>query len=279
MRSLAAVALLLALAVPVRAQSYRGVEMGQQDSRLPPQFDQVKWGEYDAQLGNDLMQVFVSGALVTGLRVTPRAPITLAEAVARHGSIPNIPSMLLLFDPLGQARGVVDPAQKIAYLTPSIDTDASVSEVDYFDQSTAVLLWLQSAPPGFLQELAEAANHVSVEALDARPQINSASGKAQFLANQATTEARARAKQAVELLKGYEQSCGHAPNCKNELRQLQQATEQLQGAVNRAEHVYQANYVGSSRQALDELEELSNKIAAAVRALAQLVQGQQTVSR
>lgn len=276
-RWLAVVALLLAFGVPACAQSspsYRDVQVGQQSGILRPEFDQVKWGEYDAQFGNERMQVFVNGALVTGFSVIPLVPMTVAEAVAKHGSIPDIPSMLLFLDPLGQAQGIVDPIRKIDYLTRSLDPDAIVSEVYYFDQNTGMLMWPAYAPPDFLQRLAEAANNVSLEAINARPQVNSLSGKAQFLVDQAVKEAEAQAKRTEDLLKHYAQSCGSGANCEIELGQLRQAASQLQAALNSAEHIYQVNVYSPNRpKELDQLETLSVEIDAKLRALAQRSHG------
>src|SRR5512146_1158054 len=116
-RFLHLVAFLLCAATTAFAQSYDGVRVGQRGDLLPPQFSETKTGELTAIFGNDRIQAYVNGALVTGFRVIPLVPLTLAEAVVRQGSAGNIPRMLTILDGYGESQGIADPISKIAYIT------------------------------------------------------------------------------------------------------------------------------------------------------------------
>jgi hypothetical protein len=271
------VALVLLAGSSLFAQSYRGVQVGQRGDLLPPEFSAVKRGEFTAQFGTERMQVYVNGALVTGFRVLPQIPLTLAEAVAKHNKSMT-GGMLLLLDPDGNPEGLVDPVRRISYLVPSLSPDAIVSAVGYYNQNTSLLIWMDDADPAFLKTLAAAARSVSLRELDSRPPIGDLNARAKFVVNQAVKPAQTEAQQLTGMLDRLRQICSGTgtSECeearRTQLKPLMQAAEQFQAALNRAEQVYNANaeLLDQIRPPeLEKLRQLADQILPQVRTLAQ----------
>lgn len=237
----------LMFAAALCAQSYRGVQVGQRDDFLPPEFSQTKRGEFNAQFSGERVQVFVNGALVTGFRVLPQIPLTLAEAVAKHGSIPNIDKMFVLLDPDGDPQGLVDPIKRISYVTRELGPDGIVNSIGYYDDNTALLIWTDDADPVLLQALADAAKNASLQDLNARPRLASLAEKAQFMMEQALKVTRDDLQTLTALLSRYQQSCsgGVTSECqeakRTQLQPLAQTAERFRFELKRADDIYATN--------------------------------------
>lgn len=270
------VAILLVLAgTSLSAQSYRGVQVGQRDDLLPLEFSQVKRGELDAQFGNERMQVFVNGALVTGFKVVPLAPLTLAEAVAKHGSIGNVSRMLTILDGYGEPLGFSDPVRRIAYLSASLSPDSVISSVTYYDTNASMLLWLGDVDPAVLTVLQTAARNVSLAEVNSRPRTGTPAAAARFLVDQAIKTAQNEAQQFSELIKGYAQLCSSTAQCREQrtrhLEQMQEAARRFESRLTRAEVSYAANaqlfnYLRPA--ALDDLQHTLKDLTSQVREIA-----------
>lgn len=265
-------ALLLITSATLFAQSYRGVQVGQRGDLLPPQFSEVKRGEYRAEFGAERMDVYVNGALVTGFKVTPLVPITLAEAIAKHGSIPNISKMLTILDYYGESQGMADPIFKISYITSAISPDSVITSVGYYDTNASMLLWLGDASPGFLQVLDITARSVSLQDLNNRPRVTSPDAAAKYLVGQAAKAARIQGEDAWVLVKAYAQSCSNTPACLNErktmLEEIRKAGDKFHAGLVRAEETYVANadLLGNIRPPeLDRLQQMWKELVPKVR--------------
>lgn len=256
----------------VFAQSYDGVYVGQRGDFLPPQFSEVKTGEYAATFGNDRIEAYVNGALVTGFRVVPLVPLTLAEAVVRHGSVPNIPRMLTILDGYGGAQGIADPILRIAYITASPNPDSIIEYVGYYDTNAALLMWLGNPPAGFLDALQLAAKDVSLQEVNARARVGTPEAAAQYIVGQAIKAAQAQGQDAWALVKDYAQSCSNTPECiesrRKQLEQIRRGGDKFHALLVRAEDTYEANaaLLNNIRPAeLDREEQMWKELVPKVR--------------
>jgi len=241
------IAALLATGGRAFAGEYKGVEIGQRGDFLPPEFERVLVDQYDAQFGNELMQVFVRGALVTGMKVVPLAPMTLAEALAAHskGASPN--SLRLLFDFNGGLLGITDTANEIAYFVPAANPDAIVGAVGYYNNQTALMIFTAPMRTQEAEALVDAARKSSPDALNQRPQVKSADQQAEYLVEQATQPAVKQAQTVAKELKSLDQHCKGTPECNSQRDALAadivRETQRFLVAFRHAEHVYEPNAV------------------------------------
>jgi hypothetical protein len=246
-RSFVLFVLALLIASTLHAQSYRGVEVGERGDLLPAQFNKVANGEFDANFGTERMRVFVNGALVTGFTVTPAIPLTLAEAVALHGSTADVPQMLLLLDPDGDPQGIVDPIKRISYITRAIGPEGIIDSVGYYDQNTALLNWTDDADPALLKLLQSAAQQVSLQEINSRPRLANVNARARFLMDEALKAANKDLRDLNVLLPRYRQSCADAMSstCQDAKRTqapvLMQTADRFRFAVKLANDVYATN--------------------------------------
>jgi hypothetical protein len=256
-------AVILLTCSALMAQSYRGLYVGQSGSLLPPEFNQVKRGEYVAQFSNERILVTVNGALVTGFVVTPDIPVTLAEAIAKYGVIADTPGMLVLLDPDGDPQGLVDPIQRISYLTRSFGPEGIVHSIGYYDENTALLIWTANADPALLKALATAAQHVSLQDLNSRPRLANVAARARYMMDQALKSAREKASELNVRLDTYQKSC--AAVMSNECQQakrsqgptLMQTANQFRFALKQANGVYATNAKMFGAQMPPELNQLN----------------------
>ncbi len=232
----------------LHAQSYRGVQVGQRADLLPPEFSEVKNGEFDARFSSDAMQVFVNGALVTGFTVLPQIPLTLAEAVVKHGSAADVDKMFFLLDQDGDPQGLVDPIKRISYVTRALGPDGIVSSVGYYGENTALLIWTEEADPVVLASLATAAKNLSLQGVEARPRLASLAARAQYMMEEALKDARSDAQDFTALFNRYQQACaGGAVTSECEAakrtlgKPLMQAGERFRFAVKQAADMYNTN--------------------------------------
>jgi len=228
------------------AQSLHGVYVGQSSGVLPPEFSEVKRGQYDARFGTERMQVFVAGALVTGINVFPQIPLTLAEAIAKYGSIADIPHMLVLLDPDGDPQGLVDPLRRISYITSVLAPGAVIRSVGFYNENTALLNWTENAASVFLQALETAANNVSLQELTARPQIAKLNARAQYMLQEALKAARKNEAELEPLLSRYQASCADAVSTECRQAKSTQAPALMQTADQFRFALKQANFIFSS---------------------------------
>ncbi len=269
----AAVFLLLASSA-LLAQSYRGVFIGQRSDLLPPEFSEVKKGEFTAQFSDERLEIYVNGALVTGFNVIPLVPITLAEAVVKHGSVPNIPRMLSILDIDAAPQGIADPYRRISFMTDSLSPDSIVTSVGYYDTNASLLIWFGDPVPGTLQSLALAAKDVSLQDLNARPRFATPRAAAQYMVSNAIKAAQNEWQSASDLVKIFAQSCSDTPECKEgrrqKLAQIQQSADRFHSRLLRAEGVYAANarLLDNLRPPeLDRTQQMWNELASRVRDL------------
>ncbi len=267
-----AIVVALATASLFGQSSYRGISVGQRGDFLPPQFSEVKTGEFAAQLGNDRIVAEVNGALVTDFRVIPLIPLTLAEAVARHGSIPNIPRMLTILDGYGESQGIADPILRIAYITSTLSPDSVISYVGYYGTPQALMTWLGNPPSGLLTVLELAAKNVSLQEVNERPRVGSPEAAAQYMVTQAIKAAQTQGQDAWALVKEYAQSCSNTPECvearRKQLDEIRRAGDKYHALLVRAEDSYEANAAllnGLRPAELDRQEQLWKELIPKVR--------------
>lgn len=263
--------LLLAACLSASAADYRGVEVGQRADYLPPEFDEVSRGTYEARFGKELMQVFSAGALVQGFKVIPLAPMTLAEAIAAHSPAANEPDLRMLVNFNGVSLALADVNNRIAYFTQSVNPDSVVRAIGYYDDQTALTTFSAPLSSSDAAELIAAARRSSQTPKDERPEITSPLRQASYLVNEAVEASRLQAASAVRQLRAYKRLCTGTPACdalrQQRATQLVTATAHFLTNLMRAENTYQANanLVGERPSALIGLEELSDDLVHQVR--------------
>jgi hypothetical protein len=269
-----ALLVLFALVPPVFASGYRGVEIGQRDDFLPPEFDQVLRGEYDAQFGKESIQAFVDGALVTGIKVVPLAPMTLAEALGGHSPGLNAGDLRLLLDLNGGLLGIVDVVRQIAYFVSSVAPESVVAYVGYYNQQTALMIFTRPLPSDKADELVTAASRSSAQALQRRPPVKGLAEQADYLVQQAIVEARRRAQDAARALRRLERACHGNVACGQSRRDLVtsliNATSDFLRALQNADRMYlaNANLLGNAQPPdLSDLQDFSDQLMQQIRTL------------
>jgi hypothetical protein len=268
------VASLVLVAPALFAAEYRGVAIGQRDDFLPPEFEPVLRGQYEAGFNKEIVQVFVEGALVTGMKVLPRAPMNLAEGLARHSSGVNAGDLRLLLDFNGGLLGLADVTREIAYITYHVEPEAVIRDVRYYNDQTSVMIFTAPVPALEAEELIAASRQSSPDALEHRPTISSTAGQAKFLVEQATEAARLREQAVVEELNRYREICKNAAACEQARAtrafSLISAVSSFLTELGEAERVYEANaeLLGElSPLELDNLQEASESLVEQARAV------------
>ncbi len=275
MRSLLkAAAFLLMASSALFAQTYRGIFVGQRSDLLPAEYSEVKKGEFTAQFGNERMEVYVNGALVTGFNVIPLAPITLAEAIVKHGSVSNIPRMMSILDIDAAPQGIADPYRRISFMTDSLSPDSIVTSVGYYDTNASLLIWFGDTAPGTREALAIAARDVSLQEVNSRPRVGTPEAAARYMVAQALKAAQTDGQNAWELVKSYLQSCSDTPKCqevrRQKLAEIQRNADRFHTRLIRAEDIYQSNaaLLNNTRPAeLDRGQQMWNELVPKVREL------------
>jgi hypothetical protein len=240
------VVLILLASSPLLAQVH-GVYVGLNSSMIPPEFSQVSNTEYTAQFGIERIQVFVNGALVTGFNVIPLIPVTLAEAIAKYGSVSNTLHMFELLDLDGNPQGLVDPIKRVSYLTRDFGPEGIVSSIGFYDQNTALQIWTGYADPALLQALDTAVKKVSLENLTSRPRIAALDARARFML-QKSLKALPDAEAELEAqLRRYNASCADPMSSacqqakQTQGQDLIAATQRLQFGLKQANSIYSTN--------------------------------------
>jgi hypothetical protein len=265
--------LILCLAsMPLQAASYHGVHVGQRDDFIPPEFERVAMGEYRAQFDNELMQVFTEGALVTGFKVIPLAPMTLAEAIAAHstGAVANDLQVILDFNRM--PLGVADVAHRIVYFTYGFMPESIVRAVGYYSEQTEYMVLTAPLPDRYAADLAAAAARSTALALNRRPRIHGLYAQADYLVEEDTRTARKQGQQVLDQLAQYKRMCsGDKTTCGTEARRL--ADSIVSGAqtffhdLHRAERTYNANagLLYNPPEDLTLVQEMADKLTLQVR--------------
>jgi Pyruvate/2-oxoacid:ferredoxin oxidoreductase delta subunit len=270
-RTLLMASLLIGACLSALAADYRGVEVGQRTDFLPPEFDEVARGTYEARFGKEVMQVFSAGALVQGFKVIPLAPMTLAEALAAHSPDADEYALRMLVNFNGVFLALADSPNHIAYFAQSVRADSIVRAIGYYDDQTALTTFAAPLNSDDAAELIAAARSSSRDAKDERPEITSPLSQASYLVDEAVEASRAQAENAVRELRAYSRLCTGTPSCDALRRQrgaqVQTATARFLVNLMRAENAYQANanLVGERPSALIELQELSDDLVKKVR--------------
>ncbi len=195
--------------VSVSAAAYHGVEVGQRDDFMPPEFQAVGRGEYRAQFGNELMQVFTEGALVTSFKVVPLAPMTLAEAIAAHSRGATADDLQRLVDFNQRPIGIADVRDRIAYFTHSVVPEAAVRAVGHYNEMTEVQLFTVPLPGDQAQALVTAAAHASANAVNRRPQTSGLYAQAEYLVEADTEIAHQQGQDALAEFAAYKRICSN----------------------------------------------------------------------
>lgn len=241
-----AAAVILASGVSLCAAAYHGIEVGQRDDFIPPQFEAVARGEYQAQFGNELMQVFTQGAEVTDFKVIPLAPMTLAEAIAAHSPGAVASDLRRLLDFNERPIGVIDVSHRIAYFTYSFSPETVVRAVGHYNYITEVQVSTVPLPIDDAENLAAAAARCSPYALNRRPRKNSLYAQAEYLVEADSEIARRYGQLAFEELAIYKRICSTGSS-KCEPGGVAQRANVLRSAstffneVRQAERTYNAN--------------------------------------
>ncbi|HYG98084.1 MAG TPA: hypothetical protein VD837_03065 [Terriglobales bacterium] len=263
--------LLVGTCLQSAAADYRGVEVGQRADYLPPEFDEVARGEYEARFDNELLQVFSSGALVQGFKVIPLAPMTLAEALAAHSPDLGTNDLRLLLNFNGVFLALGDARNRVAYFAQSVRPESIVRAIGYYNDQTAAMTFTAAVSSPEAEELIAAARASSANALNERPEITDPLRQASFVVTQATEASRTEAERALAQLRTYKRLCTGTPEC--EARRREQGFEVVTAAsrflvyLMRAERAYQANanLIGEKPLELTELQQLSDDIVQQVR--------------
>lgn len=270
-RALLLASLVLGASWSLFAADYRGVEVGQRADYLPPEFDEVSRGTYEAQFGKEVMEVFSAGALVQAFRVIPLAPMTLAEALAAHSPSADENSLRVLVNFNGAFLALADANNRIAYFAQSIRPESIVRAIGYYNEQTATMTFSVPLNAADAADLISAARRSSGSAKDRRPEIRNPLQQASFLVNETVEASRVQAENAVRQLRAYSRSCTGTPACaalrRQRAAQVVTATARFLANLERAEDTYQANasLVGERPAALVELQELSDDIVHQVR--------------
>lgn len=263
--------LLLGAWLPLCAAEYHGVQVGQRADYLPPEFNEVGRGEYDARFDNELLQVFSAGALVQGFKVVPLAPMTLAEALAAHSPGADSKDLRLLLNFNGVFLALADATNRIAYFVHSVQPQSIVRAIGYYNDQTALMIFAAPVPSSEAEELIAAARKSSATAVNNRPEITDPILQARFVVDQATDASRAEAQRTLVQLRRYRRLCNGTFACESKRRE--QAFEVVTAAsrflanLMRAERAFQANatLVGQRPSELTELQELSDELLQQVR--------------
>lgn len=263
---------LLAFALPeAAAAEYHGVQVGQRADYLPPEFDEVVRGEYQARFGNELLQVFSAGGIVQGFKVVPLAPMTLAEAIASHSPQASSDDLRFLQNFNRDILALADASNRIAYFTESARPDSIVHAVGYYNDQTALMTFAAPVPARQANELVAAARRSSGNEIDRRPGITDPLLQASFIVDQATQVSRADAQRALLQLRHYTQLCTGTPTCDTVKREqgfkVITAAARFLTNLMRAENAYQANanLIGERPAQLTQLQELSDDLIRQVR--------------
>lgn len=266
-------------ALAMAAASYRGVEVGQRGDLLPPDFDEAATGLYEARFGNELVQVFVEGALVTGMKIVPQATQTLAEALATHSPGVQPSDLTQIQDWNGFTIAIADRPNRIAYFTRTVQADSIVTAVGYYSEQTALMLFTIPLPERTAVQLIAEAKRSRVDALQQRPAMPEPENQAAYLVDRLTEQARTQAQREARELSAYARLCTNTSACESMRRQrariLAQSTAQFLSALTLAERAYDANasWLGNMQpENLSDLVDLSDDLVRQIRAVLARVQ-------
>jgi hypothetical protein len=267
------IVVICAASVSLCAAAYHGVDVGQRDDFMPPEFTQVARGEYRAQFGNELMQVFTEGALVTGFKVIPLAPMTLAEAIAAHSPGAPANNLQLLLDFNRRPIGVADVPNRIAYFTHSTSPEAAVRVIGHYNEITDVQVLTTPLPNDEAQTLAAAAARSSARAVNRRPRTNGLYEQAEYLVEADSEIAQRQGKEAFDELALYKRACSAtSTNCEQagaaQKANVIQAASLFFKDVTQAERTYNANagLLGNPPEELIEVQGMADSLLQQVRA-------------
>lgn len=205
--------LICTAAVSLCAAAYHGVEVGQRDDFIPPEYQPAGRGEYRAQFGNELMQVFTEGAQVTSFKVTPLAPMTLAEAIAAHSRGAVADDLRQMQDFNGRALGIADVRNRIAYFTQRARPEAAIRAVGHYNDMTEAQLFTTALLDQEAKDLAAAAERASANAVNRRPRLSGLYAQAEYLVEADSEIARRQGQDAFDQLAVYKRVCSKNATC------------------------------------------------------------------